>query len=257
MDEKWFYVMGSEKVGPVDKDEIEDLFGKGKILKDTYVWTGGLENWIFLEEASEFSYLFESVAPPVLPEIPEVPQKKEMDWDNLDPEKAQFAINIGSDRGGEEKVLGLFTLIQLKSFGAEHRVNEKSLIFAQGMGAWESLGNLPIYNAVFPEEEAKPVERREGERKPITARILFHDETQVHDGICANISLGGLRIFMSDFPGKLGDIISMNIHPEDSEFSFVAKGEVVHIVEGNIGFSVKFVDLDEDAQGTIESYLNK
>jgi len=251
MDGKWFYVQGSEKIGPVDKSEIEDLFGKGKILKDTYVWTSGLENWIFLEEAGEFSNLFSS-APPGLPDIPE---KKEMEWDNLDPENKVFAIKIGGDRGGEDKVLGLFSLNQLIAFGGEHRINEKTLIYADGMETWESLGNLPVFQLVFPEEEAKPVERREGERKPITARILFHDDSQVYDGLCADISEGGLKILMNNFPGKLGDNISMNVHPEDSEFSFVANGEVVYILEGNIGFSVKFVDLEDEANAAIKSFL--
>jgi hypothetical protein len=260
MEGKWYYASGSDKVGPVDKSEIEDLFAKGKILKDTYVWTEGMENWTFLEEADQFSELFMSSTPPSLPDltdIPPPPVPAKLEWDNLDPEKPQFAIRIGEDRGGDDKVLGLFTLNQFITFGEQNRINEKTLVYAKGMDSWESLGNLPIYAVIFPEEEPRPVERREGLRKPITARILFHDETEVFDGLVADISEGGLKIFINDFPGKVGDEISMNVHPEESEHSFVAKGEVVHVLDGNIGFSVKFVDLDSPSQDAIKSFLKK
>ncbi len=253
MDGKWYYASGSDKIGPVDKSEIEELFGKGKILKDTYMWTEGMENWTFIEEVDAFFHLFKASAPPNLPDLPPA----QIDWDKLDAEKPQFAIRIGEDRGGDDKVLGLFTLNQFISFGEQNRINEKTLVYAKGMESWESLGNLPIFAVIFPKEEPKPVERREGIRKPITARILFHDESEVFDGLVADISEGGLKIFINDFPGEIGDKISMNVHPEESDHSFVSNGEVVHVLEGNIGFSVKFIDLDKASKEAIKSFLKK
>ena len=248
MGRKWFYVEGNEKIGPVDQVEIENLFGSGKILRDTFVWTEGLENWVLLEEEERLSHLFKKDQ--LVSSEPE-----SIDWENISPQKKQFTILVPAEDHREEKTYGLFSLEQLIQFGNENRLNEKSLIFTYGMEGYECLGNLPIFKNIFSDREKPPIERRENPRRPIIARVLFHDNKEAFDGVVANISQGGLRIFMNYFPGKIGDHLSMNVHPEDRQYSFVTAGEVVHILDGQIGFSVKFIELSPKSEKTLNALI--
>ena len=38
MDSGWYYVQGSERVGPVDKTKLSQLFVSGDLNEDSYVW---------------------------------------------------------------------------------------------------------------------------------------------------------------------------------------------------------------------------
>lgn len=256
MSEKWFYVQGNEKVGPVSKDEIEALFKKGSLLKDSYVWTSGMENWTILEEVKNFSNLFTESAPP---EIPIILPKKKFDWSNINEKAPLFSLKIGPDRGTEEKILDQwFSLEQIIKFAADKRINEKTMIMALGLDEFLPLGEVPVREKIFPKlkvEDFKPMERRQSERSPILARIFFENEQKFLEGICINLSEGGMKVLVNDFPGVLGSDISMNVHKENPSHSFVANGTIVYISEDKSGFSFKFKDLTEEAKSTIKAIL--
>lgn len=73
--------------------------------------------------------------------------------------------------------------------------------------------------------------------------------------MCRDISIVGMQVLMDDFQGSTGDRISINVHPENSDYHFTAAGVVVRLLEGNSGFSFRFQGLSDEARNSIEKYL--
>lgn len=51
----WYYVVGSERVGPVSVAALKVLFSNGEITNDTYIWKKGFANWERLKDVSELN----------------------------------------------------------------------------------------------------------------------------------------------------------------------------------------------------------
>jgi hypothetical protein len=64
-----------------------------------------------------------------------------------------------------------------------------------------------------------------------------------------------MQVLTSQFPGKAGDRISINVHPDNTEYHFTAAGIIVRLLEGNQGFSFRFDPLQADAKLAIEKYI--
>src|SRR5690606_15325466 len=141
----------------------------------------------------------------------------------------------------------------------EKRINGKTLVFTQGMSSWQFLAEIEGYQEVF--HEAPPVisesEKRTAVRKPFIARMFIQNQKSVFEGICRDISIGGMKVLVDNFPRRNGERININVHPENSDFSFVASGEIVRLLEGGQGFSFRFIDLSEDALSAIDRYLKQ
>lgn len=43
--EKWYYISGGKKQGPVDADRLTSMLTSGSLPADTRVWTNGMDNW--------------------------------------------------------------------------------------------------------------------------------------------------------------------------------------------------------------------
>ena len=52
----WYYVVGSDRVGPVSFDALKVLFDNNQITNDTYVWKKGFQNWERLKDVSELKF---------------------------------------------------------------------------------------------------------------------------------------------------------------------------------------------------------
>lgn len=257
MSAAWYYVQGNDRIGPIDTPQLEDLFKKGTLKGESYVWRKGLSNWQLLRELSELQYLVKPPAPVKDPmdEIPAL-EKKEVDWQT---KERIFLLKIGQDRGAPEVEYGPFTLAQIKKLFQEKRINSRTLIFTPGMDNWVFLADIPVYQSLFAvlPPKIEEVERRQQLRRPFVARVFFHDNQQVYDGICRDISIGGLQLLVADFPGKIGDEISLNVHPENSSFGFTAAGKIVRYLDGGQGLSLRFMNLADDAKKAIHLYLEK
>jgi len=262
----WYYVNGSERVGPVDQDEIQRLYQSGSLNLESYVWKKGFDNWQHIKNVDELSFLqVESAATEVIEDafiqspIPERVQAPFLNWNQVDHDSKSFHIKVGLDRGGDEVEYGPFSLNEMKQLFDDQRINAKTFVFTTGMENWSFLGDLPIYASVFTSMPPKidPVDRRVTVRKPFVARLLFHDNATVYEGICRDISVGGLQILVSDFPARVGEEITLNVHPDNSETKFVARGLVVRILDGNQGFSMRFKELSKEATQAIEHYLHQ
>ncbi len=297
MSTNWYYVQDNERIGPVEEDELKNLFDTDVLLGESFVWKKGFENWKNLKEIEELKYFFEDNIPQVTetedvqlseiidqdipleeiisdessdvvdegdtgheiikPEIINEEKLEHIDWNDMDYDQRKFSIKIGIDRNRAEAEYGPFSLNMIKQMYEEKRVNAKTLIFTPGMDDWIFLADLEIFGKLF--SDVPPVieesERRQASRKPFVARLLFHDNSKVYEGICRDISVGGLQVLVADSPVNVGEEISMNVHPDNSNYSFVAKGKIVRVLDAGQGFSVRFMNLEMEAQKSIDSAI--
>lgn len=255
----WYYVQGSERVGPVGDDDLSQLVQTGVLNAESYIWRKGFDNWKKGKDVAEMQELLASTSEAGMPEMPASMPRKELDWQAIGENQRVFTIKIGPDRGSEETEYGPFTLKELKKMYDEFRINAKTLIFSPGMDNWTFLADLPVFESTF--QEMPPVieeqERRVSIRKPFVARLLFHDQNIVYEGICRDVSVGGLQVLVSDFPAKMGEEINMNVHPDNSDYCFVATGKVVRVLDGNQGFSLRFQNLNPEASKAIMKYIQE
>jgi hypothetical protein len=260
----WYYVDGDQRVGPVSENEVFALMDEGKLNSDSYVWKKGFDNWEKIKNVEDFQAQEAPVpappveaAPPVQEEEQEATPEGGFDWNGIPEEEKIFNLKIGLDRGDSNTVYGPYSVAQLRKLAEEKRCSAKTYIFATGMENWSFLGDTPLFHTLFPNESPQIADedRRVHNRRPFVARLFFHDDAIVYEGVCRDISVGGLQVLMSDFPGNVGDKMSMNVHPENSDYSFVASGTIVRVLDGRQGFSLRFENLNEDAQRAIDSYV--
>lgn len=239
MPQNWYYVDGDKKVGPIDKNKVLELIDQGDLNQESYVWYRGLDNWIKVKDAKELSSS----------------PSKEFDWRKIGSDEKIFIIKTGFDRNNKEVEYGPFDLHTLKLLAKESRINQNTYIFTPGMDDWELIGSTELADELFPGVQTK-TEKRKSKRRPFVARMFFHDEEQVYEGVCRDVSVGGLQVLVQNFPAKVGDTVSLNVHPENKDYSFTASGKIVRLLEGGQGFSLRFEELDGDALESIKNYIN-
>lgn len=267
MADSWYYVQKGNRHGPVALEVIQQMIANADLTHADYVWKKGFENWKKIKEIPELEEKSAAPAAPAAPATPRPPKEadtlgpkieyKEVSLKALGEDERTVYIRIGNDRGLPPSDYGPFTVPQLRQLFKESRINGKTLIFIPGMKEWKILGDLPEYQEIF--SEAPPViqesDRRASVRKPFIARLFVQNNKKVFEGICRDISVGGMQILTDDFKGQAGDRIAINVHPENSEYHFTASGIVVRILEGNSGFSFRFQGLSDEAKKSVERYL--
>lgn len=256
MSEKWYYVLAGERQGPVEFEEVNELYTTGTLNEDDYVWYKGLENWIKIKDADGFGSFSSTVDEVVV--VPE-PIHEKVDLSNFDQTSKCFYIKTGADRGQQETEYGPFSIELLKNLYDEKRINAKTFVFTKGMSNWMVLGKVDGYEQVFEElpPTIKEEDKRDFKRKPFIARMFIQNNQNIFEGICRDVSIGGMQVLVDNFPGKIGEKISINVHPENTEHHFVASGQIVRILEGGQGFSFRFSQLAADATEAINSYISE
>ena len=291
MSEKWFYVEGKDRVGPIEEEQMLAMISEGKLQENDYVWKKGFDNWRKLydvpelmmsaggNETAEISIaglgentvefdsselLGDSTSANIINEnadsVPEeIKSPAQFNWQTLDQNKPIFSVKVGLDRSGDPSEYGPYSLKILVDLFKQNRINEKTYIFAPGMSEWSFLGDLPIYGQEFSTNPPviEDSDRRNHIRKPFVARMLFHDTNIVYEGVCRDISVGGMQVLVKGFPGKQGESISVNVHPDNTSFHFSADAEIVRILDGGQGISFRFKNLSQDSRMAIEKYISK
>ena len=264
MAENWYYVQKGNRLGPVEIDVIQSLLMKQELRPEDFVWKKGFDNWKKIKDVSELTATEreEITIPPVTISQAQVfnhIEEKPFNLLELNQDERIIFLRIGNDRGVAPSDYGPFSVNQLKKLYNEHRINGKSFIFCSGMKEWKILADIKEFEQVF--NELPPIiqesDRRAFARKPFVARLFIQNNKKLFEGICRDISVGGMQILIDDFKGQVGDKISINVHPENSEHHFVASGVVVRILEGNSGFSFRFQGLSDEAKRAIEKYLQE
>lgn len=258
---KWYYVEDGERVGPVEQEELQALVDKGDLNEESFVWKKGFENWERLSLVDELQFFFEKEIelPPMASDMPPIiAAKKKFSWEALGERDKVISIKVGIDRGEQEIEYGPYTLLQLKKAFDEQRVSEKTLVYIPGMPEWIFLGDIPHFESLFGElpPMIEEVDRRQNIRKPFVARMFFHDSKEVYEGVCRDISTGGMQVLLSDFPLKVGEEVTLNVHPDNDNYHFVATALVVRVLESDQGFSLRFIDLSTEAEGAIQSFID-
>lgn len=276
MSSNWYYVENGERQGPIDEERLIEMIQAGVVSSEDYVWKKGYENWLKVKDVDELEIdapeeeLIEMSVPGNKIEMEakietetktktneEVPRGSSFDFHSIDRNKNLFYILIGKDRGGSESQYGPYSLNLLIKLYKESRVNGKTFIWTRGMNSWEYLATIPIYEELFQEVPPKieESERRIHPRKPFVAKLFFHDHDQLFEGLCRDISVGGMQILVDNVPCQNGDQINLNVHPANSEFNFTAKGKVVRILGSRQGLSCRFLELSDEARNAVEAYI--
>lgn len=259
----WYYVRGSDRIGPIEENELAALFADETLDGDSYVWTKGFDNWQRAKGVDQLSQYLERPKAELPSSAPSAsaPQsdRPSLDVSNLAEDKPCITIKIGYDRGADEVEYGPYSLAQLRRAYKENRINGKTFIYVPGMENWQFLAETPLFDRIT--SDMPPViedsERRMHIRRPFVARLLFHDKQEVYEGVCRDISVGGLQILVANFPCRAGDEVKLNVHPDNGAQSFTATGKVVRILEGGQGFSLRFHGLGDHASKAIQAYIEQ
>lgn len=137
---QWYYVAGTERVGPIEMTELLSLYNGNKINQETYVWRKGFANWEKYKNVDE------------LVNQPEVDLKSinfndiEFSWDQINEQDQIFYIKIGMDRSQHsgENIYGPYSLEELRAAKSYNRISLKTWIYSIGMNAWITVGETPI-----------------------------------------------------------------------------------------------------------------
>lgn len=290
--EKWYYVLEGERKGPVDANIVQDLYSKGMLNGEDYVWKKGFDNWVKISDTDEF--IRASTPKPQLQSIPTPPEPQqttsaqpaqpvqqvapspqvkpapqaqtipnpisyhEASFVGIEPNVKIFFIKTGADRGGQGAEYGPFSINILKKLFNENRINEKTFCFTKGIETWCPLSSFEGFQAVFNKvpEPIEDIDKRAFKRKPLIARMFIENNNQLFEGICRDVSIGGMQVLVDRFPGKAGERISINVHPENTDHHFTASGEIVRLLDGGLGFSFRFINLSDEAVRAINSYIS-
>jgi hypothetical protein len=254
MNDIWYYVVAGERKGPVEVSIIQNLISEGKLGEDDYVWRKGFENWIKLKDIEEFQNSFEEELPSALPSFERVSSNNLLE---LAGGAASIFLKIGMDRGVKDTEYGPYTLDVVKKLFVEKRINARTLIFVRGMDNWQILADFADFSEIFSDvpPPIKDEDRRINIRKPFVARMYIQKNADLSVGICRDISIGGMQVLVDNFKGSIGETISINVHPENTDHHFVAAGTIVRILEGGQGFSFRFEELSEKSKLAVQKYL--
>lgn len=258
MADNWYYVQKGNRQGPVDVAVISSMISKQDLKSEDFVWKKGFDNWKKIKDVPELQF-GAPVTHQEFPAAPEMPvMEKEFSFAELqNPDERSLFIRTGNDRGSVSSEYGPFSLKQIKQLFKENRINGKTFIFHVSMNEWKILADVPDYQHVFGElpPQIKEADRRTSSRKPFVARLFVQNNKKLFEGLCRDVSIGGMQVLVNEFKGQVGDKISINVHPENSDYHFAAAGVVVRVLEGHSGFSFRFNGLNDEARRAIEKYI--
>lgn len=173
----WYYVEGTERVGPVSFEALETLYKDEKIGFDTYVWKKGFANWERLKNVNELTHLqnkdyvkSEVVVEETSEEAEDglidisldendvgltveanyqndtVAEVEPISWLKINKNESKFFILIGNDRIKTPKeVFGPYSVTELLEAYHQKRINGKTLVFTQGFDSWQALAAIPYF----------------------------------------------------------------------------------------------------------------
>lgn len=252
MSTKWYYVDSGERKGPVEESVMLERINSGDLTAEDFVWRKGFDNWMKLHSVEEFSVSNDQTQ---IINRDEIPQTYSMS--DLSRGTNSIFIKIGADRGVKDVEYGPYSIQVIQKLYDEKRINNKTYVFIEGMKNWIMLAEFEDYEEVFHNEP--PIidesEKRNSVRKPFIARMYIENNKEVFVGVCRDISIGGMQVLVDDFPGSEGDKISINVHPENTDYNFVASGTIVRLLEGGQGFSFRFLNLSDESKASILKYL--
>jgi hypothetical protein len=143
-------------MGPVEENELLNIFTEGKIQADSYVWCKGFANWEKLHDVEVLKYFLEDTqTEDTEKESPEV--KFHFDWNNFQSTDEIFYIKVGEDRlQNDSEVLGPYSLQELNGAFLQKRINEQTFIYTPGMLYWERIGAVAKLQNLWSLDDSVP-----------------------------------------------------------------------------------------------------
>lgn len=246
----WYYVRGSERVGPVSVDVLRDLFTRQEINLESYVWRKGFQNWERLKDVAEldFSGKTPSAVETKMEEASSPEVEFKFDWTKIRDNEELFFVKIGGDRKNyiDAECFGPFSLAELREAKDEKRINDKTLIYAAGLPGWIEAGETPL-NPVILDINLKHIKGEapllmviENEPLPLVGLV---DKAGTKE--CTLLGSGPFKAggekLCSIYTGK--DLKAKNVRINIEEYEPKHQRAVCKIVE-----------LNEDARKVIQNY---
>jgi hypothetical protein len=69
----WYYIGNYGQLGPLTREQMDELIEGGVIARDTYVWRGGMPQWVVADSCPELSSSFQKANPFTAPPPPPMP----------------------------------------------------------------------------------------------------------------------------------------------------------------------------------------
>ncbi len=243
---EWFVAQGEDWTGPFGAAEVYSKIVSHEIAWTHLGWKAGMETWKKLSEIPEILALVPK---------PKAPADAPRDW--------FLYFN--------DTQYGPFSQPELKVLLEKGKVHSRVHGWKKGMEKWERLERISELATLIPstppalpprvESKAKAQDRRISSRRPMEARILLAQGQEVSDGICRDVSVGGMQVLTSQIPGPVGTRIKLNIDTRtqagDPPQPFTADGSIVRVLEDGRGFCFRFEKLDDSARKAIEEWIKK
>ncbi len=229
----WYYVDGTERVGPVEESVLKKLFLDSKINQETYVWKKGFPNWERLKNVHELNFnIDENIISQTETIEDTVLEVEPFSWLSFDEDEAIFFVRTGLDRHNKNhSYFGPYSSVEILAAIEQKRMNEKTDIFSLGMDSWQKISSSPYFceklnlNALsVPGRECSPCfifAETEDENHFILITEKFKDH---YKGISLNKIREGEELFASAFKGT--QLLEKNI-----ECSILKFDSFDHVVE--------------------------
>ncbi len=60
---EWYYIGHYGQLGPLTKDQVDELIQGGVIVRETYVWRNGMTDWVRADASTELALSFHVLSP--------------------------------------------------------------------------------------------------------------------------------------------------------------------------------------------------
>lgn len=279
---QWYYVEGTERIGPLNQEVLEEYLAQGKIMLDTYVWRKGFPNWVKVKEIEELAIHAtgennDNDAEESSHELTDEQSKgsqgrerrsartsdqsqsyeKDIKVENIDPRPIdlnaissldrEFYIKVGLDREEPVEVeYGPFSLEDLQSMFSQNRINEKTFITTTNADKWSAMADFELIEKITDKKLIKP---HLNTNDPVFLRT--NCDGDVVEGIIRDLSLGGGQFLTKEIlplQRKLkANLIWGNRKPVGVHFV------VTRRLEDRSGYVIRFITLTSNLRALIEN----
>lgn len=263
----WYVARGQDYEGPFAAELVVERLRRGELNWMQFAWRRGMASWSRFCDLPEFRDAAPA-APARPPAVAEAGRAAEPAKSGKQGDEVQWFLHWEGSQQGPYRQGEVEDLLRTG------KVSVRAHAWKSGMSGWVRLGKVRAFEEIVgtlervkpPEMKKKtePVERRTAPRKPLVARLFFSDQKEVFEGLCRDVSLGGMQVLTAHLPGEPGTRLRLNINPNPGKVSgkkprflepFVAEGIVVRILEDQRGFSFRFERLQPEARKAIEAWI--
>lgn len=280
---QWYIALGENWVGPITASEVYERVTAQKISWAHFVWKPGMDEWKRLCDLKTFS-----AAVPIAPSASLQREVKESSKEiralakkDASTKQASAVKPVGAQKTAQSEASegrGWFLYYNETQFGPFSKdevarslrvgkITPRVHAWRTGMSNWTRIEAVEVFKTILVElssagvkqAEVKPssekIEHRQTPRRPMIARILLANSTEVSDAVCRDISVGGMQVLTEQIPGQVGEQIRLNVSAAQLE-PFVAEGVIVRVLEDLKGFSFRFEKISDQARRAIEQYIH-